>query len=78
MPEMRSVFSSNVSRIGYDADSAELHVHFGNGSEVVYHDVPSEVARRVLAAPSIGEALWANVRGQFEHRYNARARGRGQ
>ena len=72
MPEMRSVFSSHVDALGYDEESAELHVRFKDGNSVVYHGVPPEVAGQVVTAPSIGEALHQAVRGRFRHRYTAR------
>ena len=75
MPEMRSVFSSHINRIGYDSEAGELHVHFYDGSEVVYADVPGHVAQNVLTAPSIGEALHGNIRGRFGFTYLTR-RGR--
>lgn len=69
MPEMRSVFSSHVDRIGYDMETAELHVSFAGGRTAVYADVPPDVAGAVLASPSIGQALHAMVRGRYRHSY---------
>lgn len=74
MPEMRSVYSSNVNRIGYDAATQELHVEWrakkGQAPKVsVYDGVPAHVARQVMNAPSIGEALAGAVKGSFGHRY---------
>lgn len=67
---MKSVFSSHVAAIGYDPASGELHVHYGNsGRTAVYAGVPAEVAHAVMAAPSIGEALWRDVRGRYRHGY---------
>lgn len=73
MPEMRRVFSSHVDRVGHDEETGELHVHFSNGSEGVYADVPPEVARSVLSAPSIGQELHRIVRGQYGFSYRKKA-----
>ena len=71
MPEMRSVFSSHVNQIGYDAEKRELHVSFAKGRrrEVVYHDIDERTARDVMEAPSIGEEMWRSIRGRFPHRH---------
>lgn len=68
MPEMRSVYSSHIDSIGYDADLSELHVRWDGGSTSVYAGVPADLAREVLSAPSIGEALHLGVRGRFPHK----------
>jgi hypothetical protein len=67
--EMRQVFSDWVSEIGYDPETQELHVGYKRGKRrsAVYRGVPEDVAARVMSSPSIGEALHAEVRGQFEH-----------
>lgn len=73
MPEMRPVFSSHISEIGYDADANELHVTYKNGKMVVYEGVPADKAAIVGALdttpPSIGEALREHIRGKYKHRY---------
>lgn len=76
MPAMRSVYSHNVAEIGYDADRQLLFVRFTNKREpfkdgrlAVYQAVPPEIAARVMSAPSVGEALAADVKGRFEYGY---------
>jgi hypothetical protein len=76
MPEMRPVFSSHISEIGYDADANELHVTYRNGQRIVtaiYEGVPADKAAAVGALgttpPSIGEALHEHIRGKYKHRY---------
>lgn len=69
-PPMRNVFSSHVDAIGYDEESGELHVTFSRtGKTAVYQGVPPKVARDVLEAPSIGEAMWGSIRGRFPFGY---------
>jgi hypothetical protein len=67
--ELRSVYSSHVSEIGYDPDLKALHVVYKSGKRAVYRDVPEDVADSVLTAPSIGEALRESVRGVFSFGY---------
>lgn len=69
--DMRRVFSSHVEAIGYDTQSREFHVEYKNGKTSVYMDVPPQVAQLIQSAPSIGEAIHANLRGQFAHGYKA-------
>jgi hypothetical protein len=66
---MRSVFSSHVNSIGYDEESGELHVTFSTGRTAVYANVPPKVAHDVLEAPSIGEAMWRQIRGHYPFGY---------
>lgn len=67
--EMRRVFSSHVSSIGYDPASKELHVEFKNGKTAVYMDVPSDVAKMVTDAPSVGTALHQFIKDKYAHGY---------
>jgi len=68
-PPMQNVFSSHVNSIGYDEPSGELHVTFSTGRTAVYQGVPPKVARDVMEAPSIGEAMWRQIRGHYEFGY---------
>lgn len=66
---MRQVFSSHVKAIGYDDAKGELHVAYQNGKTAVHEGVPPAIAKNVMGSASIGQALHAQVRGQFKHRY---------
>lgn len=72
MPEMKSFYSSHVDAAGYDPLTGELHVTWSRGGVTIYGDaekpVPADLAREVLSAPSIGEALHLGVRGRFPYR----------
>jgi len=68
--EMRSVFSSNVSEIGYDADTAELFVTWRSGKTSAYSGVPDDVARQVVNAASVGSAVNDMIKAAgYPHRY---------
>ena len=74
MPEMTQVNSSHVWEIGYDADTATLHVRFAPsvkhpaGRLVVYGDEESpidpETASQVMTALSVGGALNDLIKGR--------------
>ena len=66
--EMKSVYSSWVARIGYDAEAGELHVQLKGGKTLIYEGVPMDAADSVLSAPSIGEALHREIRGSYSSR----------
>jgi hypothetical protein len=65
--EMRSVYSSHVSSIGYE--NGNLIVEWANGRTSEYSGVPENVAEEVMNAPSIGSALRNSIKGAYVHRY---------
>lgn len=67
--EMRSVFSSNVSAIGYDPDTQRFHVKWQSGKTSEYAGVDPAAANDVFTAPSIGQAINRVLKGRFGHRY---------
>lgn len=68
--EMREVYSSVVSRMGYDDEKQELWVEWARGGRSsVYQGVPGHVADRIMKAPSIGAALRGGIQPLYTHRY---------
>lgn len=69
--EMRSVYSSAVDRIGYDAETGDLIVHWirGKRRQSVYRQVPPNLAHEVMNAASVGTALQLSVQGLYQHEY---------
>jgi KTSC domain len=66
---MMDVESSNVKRIGYDADNRELHVEFKSGSRYIYEQVDEIVYASTLAADSVGGFISAKVvKGPYKFR----------
>jgi len=51
--ERRRVDSDKIRSIGYDSGSRVLEIEFSDGRVMQYSPVPSEVYRRLMAAPSI-------------------------
>lgn len=67
--EMKSVFSSHISEVGYDSDTAELIVQWQSGKTSSYSGVPDDVAREVMNAASVGSAIRDMIKGVYSHRY---------
>lgn len=75
MPQMKTVQSTKVFQMGYDAESRALYVRYTpskkypGGRVAVYQGVPPQTADDVLSAPSIGQALGMSIEGIFPHSY---------
>jgi hypothetical protein len=64
----QSVLSSNVSEVGYDDEAGELIVTFSNGSVYAYADVDEGTAIALSKAPSVGQMLNSEIKGQYAYR----------
>ncbi len=69
LPPMKTVFSSMVNAVGYNADAQELFVKFKNNKVAVYQSVPADVAALVVDAPSVGNALNSFIKGKYGFGY---------
>ena len=65
----QNVFSSHIDTMSYNSDTNELSVKFSKGKTAVYAGVPVALASSVMNAPSVGQALNAQIKGAFPHRY---------
>ena len=65
----QSVFSENVSEVGYDDESGELLVVWKSGKTSAYQGVPEDVALKLANAPSVGKMINDEIRPYFQHRY---------
>ena len=63
--ERTPVSSSNISAIGYDADSQTLEVEFTNGAVYSYSGVPSGEYEGFMGADSKGKYLHANIKDRY-------------
>lgn len=68
MKNMKSVESSNISKIGYDASTITLWVEFKDGSVYEYEDVPSSAYQDLMAAKSVGSHLAKHIKGTYRHK----------
>ena len=70
MIEEHTVFSSNVSKVGYDGESAQLLVWWSKGNKVsVYEGVPPDVFDRLWKSPSVGTMIRDEIKPNFLHHY---------
>lgn len=65
--EREAVGSTNISSIGYDADSETLEVEFLNGSIYQYYNVPQGLYEQLMIAPSKGQFLNANIKNSYPY-----------
>jgi hypothetical protein len=65
----RSVFSSNISEIGYDSEAGEMIVTWNSGKVSAYADVPEDVADECSRAPSVGQFVNSQIKPFYGHRY---------
>lgn len=65
----KSVFSSMVQSVGWNEETSEMEVEFRNGKVAAYKDVPEDVAVRLSNAPSVGQMLNMEIKGQYSFRY---------
>ena len=65
----RSVYSSNVSMVGYDPETKDLIVTWTKGKRSIYSGVPEELAEQLVNAPSVGSMLNAEIKPYYSHRY---------
>ena len=66
--ERKKVNSSQVRSIGYEAGSQTLEVELTDGSIWQYTRVPSEVHRRLVAAPSVVSYYRDNIEEEYSRR----------
>jgi hypothetical protein len=57
------VSSSNVGKVGYDAEDRVLYVEFLRGGTYAYLEVPEHVWGEFTSAPSLGQAVYDRLRG---------------
>ncbi len=65
----QSVYSSNVTSVGYDADAKLLYITWNNGRQSVYEGVDEEKALRVANAASVGQAVNNEIKPGHAHKY---------
>ena len=65
----KSVYSSNVSQVGYDPETKELLITWSKGKQSIYSGVPEELAENLVNAPSVGSMLNSEVKPYYVHRY---------
>lgn len=62
----RLVESASIRSVGYDVATRTLELQYVNGSVYQYYDVPQPTYAGLLAAPSIGAYVNAEIKPYFE------------
>ena len=65
----KDVYSSNVSKIGYDPETKDLIITWSKGKQSIYSNVPEELAEQLANAPSVGSMLNGEIKPYYSHRY---------
>ncbi|HTS52129.1 MAG TPA: KTSC domain-containing protein [Burkholderiales bacterium] len=66
--ERKKVNSSQIRSVGYDPGSQTLEVELTDGSIWQYAKVPTEVHRRLMAAPSMVSYYRDNLEDEYSRR----------
>ena len=67
LPVMQPVSSSNISAVGYDAESQTVYIQFMNGSAYAYKGVPEHEFENLRTAPSVGSYLNRNYKNVYPY-----------
>ena len=62
---MEKVRSTNIARVGYDAQSKTLAVEFRNGSIYHYHGIDQDKHDEFMRAESKGKYLHQHIKGRY-------------
>ncbi len=67
MMDRKSVDSSHIESIGYDAVNSILEIEFIKGGLYQYFDVPEHIYEELMSAGSHGEYLSHNIKGKYSY-----------
>jgi hypothetical protein len=65
MMEREPVSSSNLTSVGYDAESETLEVEFKNTGVYQYFNVPPFMHERLMSADSVGKFFNAEIKNAY-------------
>ena len=63
----QSVNSTSIVSIGYDENSQTLEIEFKNSNVYQYFDVPKNLYDDLISAPSQGQFLTQNIKGNYRY-----------
>ena len=66
--DRKKVSSSQIRSVGYEAGSQTLEVEMSDGTIWQYTSVPSEVYRRLIAAPTIASYYRDNIEEEYSRK----------
>ena len=65
--ELNEVQSSNIKRVGYNAEKEDLFVEYLSGALYRYKKVPKEVYDQLLESDSKGKFINTYIKGKYEY-----------
>ena len=65
----QSVYSSNVSSVGWNSDTEEIEVTWQNGKVSAYSGGSEEMAHQCANAASVGQFVNSEFKPSLGHRY---------
>ena len=65
--DLRTVNSSNLSRVGHDANENILIVEFKNGIMYQYNGVTEDVYSNLMNAPSVGKFFNMHIKNRYTY-----------
>ena len=65
--EMQFVDSSNIERIGYDANSSTLRIEFKSNRTYDYSSVPEHVFNELKSASSVGRYHATSIKNSYPY-----------
>ena len=65
----KDVYSSQVAKVGYDAETKELYITWVKGKRSIYAGVPEQLAIDLSNAPSVGSMMNSEIKPYYPHRY---------
>ena len=72
--DMPEVSSSAVDRVDYNEETGTLDIRYSGGDRYSYFDVPREIYEALLAAPSIGAFINAEIKPNYRFELEAKRR----
>lgn len=64
---MQPVTSGHIAAVGYEPESSTLHIAYKTGKTYQHAGVPAAKFDALLAAPSVGQYVNANIKTQHPH-----------
>ena len=68
-PVMHPVYSTNITSVGHDPHTQEMHVTWRSGRTSVYSGVPADKADEVRRSSSVSKAVREMIIPHHDHRY---------
>ncbi len=70
LPAFKEVYSSDVAAVAYKEKGSVLYVKWVSSGKIsAYTGVPAQIAKQVMSAWSVGQAVANQIKKVYPHRY---------